>query len=427
VEHSKPPTEKDHVSSSTARNDANEVTGAATSTPAHSAALNLTVHNCALRDILFPIVTPLKSERWRDLLEEAGVLEEFADVPTGIQHGFDLGLSSFSISEFYCPPNHFKLQAHRDFVISKYKEEINLGLLSPGYPLPFLENIIGPIRTAPLGVYERELGGKLRVIIDHSYPRNNPDIPSVNSVVDSDLFPCEWGTFSACYLLVARAPEGTQVATFDVKSAFRNIPIIPEQRRFVATQVDGLIHLDPCVNFGFCASGGIFGRVADALMKIFRFKGIDELLKWVDDFIFFRYGKRRNANGEWEYSYTEKIIWDIAAELGWPWAPEKFVPFRQVFTYLGFEWDLQKKTVCLPESKKAKYLAKLEPWITGYAASKQETETVIGTLNHVTLAVPHASSRLPSLYRFRASFKNNSNPWLRHKIPKSMADDLDWW
>ena len=396
-------------------------------TPAPCAGLGLTAHNRALRELLLPIVTPLKHERWRDLLKEAGVLEEFADVPAGIQHGFDLGLGSFHLETSFCPPNHYKLPEHEEFILSKYREEIELGLLSPGYPLPLLEKILGPIRTAPLGVHQREIGGKLRVVIDHSYPRNNLDTPSVNSQVDSDLFPCEWGTFSACFLLVARAPEGTEVATFDVKSAFRNIPVRPDQRRFLATQVNGLVHLDPCCNFGFCCSPGIFGRVADALMRIFRFKGIEDLLKWVDDFIFFRYGIRRNKEGEWEYKYTEKIIWDIAAELGWPWAPEKFVAFRQVFTYLGFEWDLSNKTVCLPEVKKTKYLTKLEPWITGYAASKQEIETVIGTLNHVTLVIPEGSSRLPSLYRFRASFKESSTPWTRHRVPHEMAVDLEWW
>lgn len=401
--------------------------GACTNTPAPSAGPELTAHNRALREQLLPIVTPLKHESWRDLLQEAGVLEEFADVPAGIQYGFDLGLGSYPLAQSFNPPNHYKLPEHETFILSKYKEEIDIGLLSPGYPLPFLEEILGPIRTAPLGVHERELGGKLRVVIDHSYPRNNPDNISVNGHADSDLFPCEWGTFSACFLLVARAPEGTEVATFDVKSAFRNIPVRPDQRRFLATQINGRIHLDPCCNFGFCCSPGIFGRVADAIMRIFRFKGVEDLLKWVDDFIFFRYGIRRDKDGKWEYKYTEKIIWDIAAELGWPWSPEKFVAFRQIFVYLGFEWDLRNKTVCLPAAKKAKYLAKLEPWVAGYPASKQEIETVIGTLNHVTLVVPEGSSHLPSLYRFRASFKDSSPPWTRHKVPNTMAEDLVWW
>jgi hypothetical protein len=80
------------------------------------------------------------------------------------------------------------------------------------------------------------VGGKLCVVIDHSYPHNNPNNISVNGHANSDLFPCEWGTFSACFLLVVRALEGTEVATFNVKSAVQNIPVCPDQRRFLATR-----------------------------------------------------------------------------------------------------------------------------------------------------------------------------------------------
>jgi hypothetical protein len=162
-------------------------------------------------------------------------------------------------------------------------------------------------------------------------------------------------------------------------------------------------------------------------MRIFRLKGVEDLLKWVDDFIFFQYGIRQDKDSKWEYKYTEKIIWDITAELGWPWSPEKFVAFRQIFVYLGFKWDLCNKTVCLPAAKKAKYIAKLKPWVAGYPASKQEIETVISTLNHVTLVVLEGSLHLPSLSRFCASFKDSSLLWTRHKVPGAMAEDLDWW
>jgi hypothetical protein len=114
-------------------------------TPVPSAALDLTVHNRALRDQLFPIVTPLKHERWHALLKVAHILKEFADVPAGIQHEFNLGLCDTSLTTSFIPNNHFKLPEHRDFILSKYREEINCRLLSQGYPLEFLENIIGPI------------------------------------------------------------------------------------------------------------------------------------------------------------------------------------------------------------------------------------------------------------------------------------------
>jgi hypothetical protein len=169
------------------------------------------LHNSAVIDILFPIVTPLRYQKWYEFLEDAGILEEFAEVPKGLCYGFGLGLDHVTLTSTFSPPNHYKSQEHHDFLIEKYSAEILLNRISPGYPPHIVSALVGHYRTAPIGVIEKELGGKLRAIIDHSFPCSNPDISSMNSYIDSSLFQCEWGSFSACYLLVADAPAGTEV------------------------------------------------------------------------------------------------------------------------------------------------------------------------------------------------------------------------
>ena len=96
----------------------------------------------------------------------------------------------------------------------------------------------------------------------------DPTETSVNTIIDSKKFQCAWGSFSECYLLVADAPEGTQAAVFDVNAAFRNIPTHPSAHRFLAIMIKGLIHLDHVLNFGASPAPAIFGRVADAMVKI---------------------------------------------------------------------------------------------------------------------------------------------------------------
>jgi hypothetical protein len=172
---------------------------------------------------------------------------------------------------------------------------------------------------------------------------------------------------------------------------------------------------------------GTFGRVCDAAVRIFRFKGIEDLLKWVDDFLFWRYARGRSLDGSFIYNYSEELIWSVAAELGWPWAPDKCLPFSSSFTYIGFHWDLVAKTVTLPEKKRVKYISRLSPWTAGYSASKSEIEVLIGTLNHVTLVVPDGRGHLPSLYKFRSSFPSDAPPFLKHKFPRAAALDTAWW
>jgi hypothetical protein len=87
----------------------------------------------------------------------------------------------------------------------------------------------------------------------------------------------------------------------------------------------GLIHLDPVLNFGASPSPGIFGRVADAMVQILISRGIEAVIKWVDNFIFLCYPLKHLPGGVFQYSYASDLIWQIAEELGWPWAPAKFV------------------------------------------------------------------------------------------------------
>lgn len=280
---------------------------------------------------LFPIVTPFKADAWREELEKAGALEEFEDIPRGIRDGFSIGLDDVYLDRTFIPPNHAREPEHLAFIEKKYGEEMALGRLSKGFSPEELESRIGEqfvtwgtsvdafagyFRTAPMNVVEQR-PGKMRITTDHSFPRNdlpdevienleynkqnpeqrrkiklNPEQNSINAIIDTDDFQCEWGTFSECLLKVAEAPEGTQVAVFDVESAFRNVPVHPSARIFTVVLIGMLVFLNATLDFGASPSPGIFGRIADAMVRIFLFYGIEAVLKWVDDFIFFRYDSR---------------------------------------------------------------------------------------------------------------------------------------
>ncbi|KIY60924.1 hypothetical protein CYLTODRAFT_481786 [Cylindrobasidium torrendii FP15055 ss-10] len=97
--------------------------------------------------------------------------------------------------------------------------------------------------------------------------------------------------------------------------------------------IDGLVRMQKCMDFGGASHPGVWGKIADAILEIFRRYGITDVLKWVDDFVFMRYPGKEN----W---YDVKLIWDIAARLGWTWDPGKFFDFAIRYRYIGFLWDL---------------------------------------------------------------------------------------
>ncbi|KAG6883203.1 hypothetical protein C0993_007393 [Termitomyces sp. T159_Od127] len=70
---------------------------------------------------------------------------------------------------------------------------------------------------------------------------------------------------------------------------------------------------------------GIQESVADTIVHIFLTKGIEAVIKWVDEFIFLRYPHHK-PDGLLHYKYDSDLIWNVANELGWPWAADKSKP-----------------------------------------------------------------------------------------------------
>ncbi len=94
----------------------------------------------------------------------------------------------------------------------------------------------------------------------------------MNAGIDSDLYPCTWGTFTAASLLFSQLPPGSQAAVRDVAEAYRSIPLHHSQwpGAVVRTSNDDEFCIDTCASFGGAANCGVFGRCADAACDILR-------------------------------------------------------------------------------------------------------------------------------------------------------------
>ena len=278
-----------------------------------------------------------------------------------------------------------------------------------------------------MGVIPKSTPGEFRIIQDLSFPRNQPNKSSVNDDINTDDFQCDWGTFAACVLLVIAAPVGAEASVNDVEKAFRIIPVYPLDQPHLVVMWDGLLYLDHCTAFGTASSPGLFGRVADAGVRIFKRHGIQDVIKWVDDFVFWRYPSSTSTDGTHSYSYNESLIFNVAENLGLPWSRAKHTPFASTFTYNGFLWDIPARTVQLPPAKKKKYLARLSQWNSSHLVSIRETEQLVGTLNHCCLALPSGRSHLASLYRLSSKLSHCSSTFVRLPIPATVQTDISWW
>jgi Reverse transcriptase (RNA-dependent DNA polymerase)/Reverse transcriptase-like len=373
------------------------------------------------------IITPFRAVQWEAHLRSLNIFDSFRDVVQGIKYGFDPGISNPPYVTF-TPPNHSSAHKQPSVIDEYITTELRERRYTGPFSRHFLERYIGPFRTSPLGLVPKAGSpNTFRMIQDFSFPRGDPLRPSINDYINVDDFPCEWGSFSEVLLLVIDAPPNTQAATLDVDSAFRRIPLHPSSKPSFVIHWQNQFYVDHTTPFGSSSSPGLFGRAADAMVAIYKAHGVNNVKKWVDDFLFFRYPLESSSSPSPSYSYDIDFLISIADNLGWPWKPSKTHPFNSSFTYLGFLWNLSERSVEVPPAKREKFLRKLEPWRRGDKPSAKETESLLGTLVHCSLAMPDGRSRLVTLSSFSTKFLRTRSSFSRLRIPPPVTADVEWW
>jgi hypothetical protein len=104
-----------------------------------------------------------------------------------------MGISS-TLTDTFMPPNRAPALENPDFIRNYIHAERSAGHYTGPFSPSRLENLIGHFRTSPLGVVPKAGSPDEHGLIqDFSFPYNDPARASVNSEIDSDDFPCEWG------------------------------------------------------------------------------------------------------------------------------------------------------------------------------------------------------------------------------------------
>ena len=78
---------------------------------------------------------------------------------------------------------------------------------------------------------------------------------------------------------------GTLVAKLDIRSAYRLIPVHPDDRLLLGFQWQGIQYVDSMLPFGLRSAQRIFTAVADALEWVAHQWGVSEIDHYLDDFV----------------------------------------------------------------------------------------------------------------------------------------------
>ena len=431
-------------------------------------------------------VSPYRHGAWSAELSRLSLLPKYPSMVDGFRFGFELGIPR--IFDTYTPPNHSSIVNLPDVYNSIIHNEFISGRYIGPCTRAQVEAELGPFQTSPLSLIPKtSKPGKFRAIHNFSYPHHpTPRTTSINSHIDSNDFPCTWGTFDIIALLIARLPPGSQASVRDVAEAYRTIPAKPSQWPGLVIRLQGedQYAINICNNFGLTSAGGVYGMVADAGADVFRGNGIGPVAKWVNDHIFFRVprehlstynacrdqwsqditqqgGRKQDGGRIWyegkdlpngfpeqfdedcstlfqdlaevshrtaedqTFSYADTDIDTLSEHLGIRWESSKAVPFGPAVPYLGFLWDLDARTVCLLEGKRIKYVAAIAEWEKKRTHNLLETQELHGKLQHASLVIPSGRAYLTSMEAMLATC--HDRPFLPRTPPRDTPSDLGWW
>ena len=122
---------------------------------------------------------------------------------------------------------------------------------------PFDVQPLNNFKISPVGLIPKT-DGSWRLITHLSYP---PGI-SVNDGIDNNLCSVTYTTFDKVSQMVFKLGKGALMAKRDIKSAFRLLPIHPNDFHLLGIKVDGKYYVDTMLPMGLCLSCSLFEKFA---------------------------------------------------------------------------------------------------------------------------------------------------------------------
>ena len=354
------------------------------------------------------IKTPLVLEEWREWLKNHPDRAYAEYLLWGLGKGFRIG---FRHGECTCTSAKSNMQSAmlNPKVVDKYLEkEAGLG------------RVIGPLKpeehptvhVSRFGVIPKNhQPGKWRLIVDLSHPAG----ASVNDGIEPELCSLKYTSVDEAVELVLSSGSRAVMAKFDIESAYRIIPVHPDDRPLLGMKWRGHIYIDTALPFGLRSAPKVFNAVADGLAWGLANRGV-AMLHYLDNFLVV-------GNPE-ECSRALSLSLGHCARLGVPIATHKTEGPSPKLVFLGIELDASKGTIRLPTKKLCRLKQEIRSWAQRRSCTKRELLSLIGQLQHACCVVKPGRSFLRRMISLSTVARD-----LHHhiRLNRGFRSDLQWW
>ena len=111
--------------------------------------------------------------------------------------------------------------------------------------------------------------------------------------------------------------RGALLAKINIKSAFRIVPVHPEDRWLLGTRWEGKLFIDTVLPFGLWSAPKLFNTLADAIEWVVWQEGVNSVVHYQDNFLII--GNPASPDCDVQLA----ILWAAFERHGIPTAPEK--------------------------------------------------------------------------------------------------------
>ena len=149
---------------------------------------------------------------------------------------------------------------------------------------PFDINRLPQVHVSRFGVIPKGNSRKWRLILDLS----SSDGQCVNDGINPEWCSLSYISVEDGVSIIRRLGQNTLLAKVDIKSAYRMVPVHPDDRLLLGMRWENNLYVDgpgSAIWFEIPAAPRIFTAVADALEWRARFEGIEHIMHYLDDFL----------------------------------------------------------------------------------------------------------------------------------------------
>ena len=363
------------------------------------------------------MVTPVDVDKYEELLRVSGYDHTESEfLVNGFRNGFDIGFRGDIQGMRRTAPN-LKFRIGNEVILwNKVMKEVK----AKRYAGPFKEAPFKNFIQSPVGLVPKDDGKDTRLIFHLSYPRKGF---SVNSQTPERFCKVKYCDFSDAIMKIV-SMGAKVVGKSDMKSAFRNLGILPSQFCVLILKAkspfDGKYYffVDKALPFGSSASCNLFSRLANSVAHLAEFRSHgNRPVNYLDDYLFAAYLARVCNDRIQEFL-------DICEEIKFRVSLEKTYWATTLLVFLGLLIDTLNKCICIPTEKISRAITLIEDVIGGKKTTVRKLQKLCGFLNFLCKCIVPGRAFTRRLYSY---FSSSMLPHHHVRVSGEMRRDLNVW